>query len=114
MSEALHDDVLQAAGVDIQHHFVADEVYLKRAQIVAGTSLGKHTHPFDHASALVLGTVLLEVEGCASREVTGPAMLLIQAWKSHRITALTDVVWHCIHITSDTDSDSVDATILKG
>lgn len=110
---SLSDDVLQKAGVDISHHWVEDEVYLKRTLIKAGVVLGKHMHPFDHASALVSGTVSLCVDG-ETRDVTGPAMLLIQAGKDHAITAVTDVVWHCIHITSDTDPESVDATILKG
>jgi quercetin dioxygenase-like cupin family protein len=109
----LTDDQLAAAGVDIEHHFIADEVYSKRTSIKAGASLGKHTHPFDHASALISGTVLLVVNG-VKREITGPRMLLIEANKEHAIHALTDVVWHCLHITSDTDPASVDATILKG
>ena len=106
-------DVLAAAGVDITHHFVTDEVYSKRAHVKAGSQLVQHIHPYDHAAALVSGTVRLQVDGL-SRTVTGPRMLLITAGRAHQITALTDVVWHCLHITADTDPMTVDATILKG
>ena len=105
-------DVLAAHGVDVSHHWVADELYSKRTTVRAGASLAKHVHPFDHASALIRGTVALDVDG-TRREVTGPAMLLIEAGKVHAITALTDVVWHCLHITDDTDPLTVDSTILK-
>ena len=115
MSDAVEatPDALTAAGVDITHHFVTDEVYSKRAHVKAGCRLVQHIHPYDHAAALVSGTVLLEV-GDQAREVTGPEMLLIAAGRAHGITALTDVVWHCLHITADTDPMTVDATILKG
>ena len=111
---ALKDDVLLCNGVGIEHHFVADEVYLKRADIAAGTLLGKHSHPMDHASALVKGTVLLKIDDRPVRYISAPAMILIKAGQEHSIEAVTDVVWHCIHITSATDPESVDATILKG
>lgn len=97
--------------IDITHHWVADEVYSKRTRIAAGLKLTQHIHPYDHASALVSGTVLLEVDG-ERREITGPAMMMIEAGKEHSVTALTDVVWHCIHITDDTDPETVDQSIL--
>ena len=97
--------------IDITHHWVAEEVYSKRTHIAAGLKLTQHVHPYDHASALVSGAVLLEVDG-EKREITGPAMLMIEAGKEHSVTALTDVVWHCIHITDDTDPETVDQSIL--
>lgn len=99
--------------VDIQHHWIADEVYSKRTRIPAGVMLTQHIHPYDHASALVSGRVLLAVDGIES-EICGPAMLIIEAGKVHSVTAITDVVWHCIHITDDTDPDTVDKSILDG
>ena len=115
MSDAVEatPDALTAAGVDITHHFIVGEVYSKRAHVKAGCRLVQHIHPYDHAAALVSGTVRLVVDG-RSRFVVGPAMLLITAGRAHGITALTDVVWHCLHITADTDPVTVDATILKG
>ena len=106
-------DALEGMGVGIEHHFIAGEVYSKRAVVKAGCRLVQHIHPYDHAAALVSGTVHLLVDG-RSKFVVGPAMLLIAAGRAHGITALTDVVWHCLHITADTDPMTVDATILKG
>lgn len=100
-------------GVEITHHFVSDEVYSKRTHIPAGLKLTQHIHPYDHASALISGTVLLEVDG-VGREVTGPSMLMIEAGKAHSVTALTNAVWHCMHITAETDCESVDESILAG
>jgi quercetin dioxygenase-like cupin family protein len=99
-------------GVDLSHHFVADEVYSKRTVVPAGVQLAKHTHPYDHASALVRGTVRLTIDG-ASREVSGPKMLLIAAGTAHSIEALTPVVWHCIHITDETDPERIDAVLME-
>jgi quercetin dioxygenase-like cupin family protein len=102
---------MQELGVAIKHHF-AGGLYSKETVIPAGVKLTQHVHPYDHASALVSGKVLLEVDGIC-REVTGPAMLMIEAGKAHGVTALTDVVWHCIHITKDADPETVDQSILK-
>lgn len=103
---------LTRLGVDVTHHFVADEVYLKRSVIRAGAVLAKHTHDYDHASALVRGTVRLVVDGVA-REVTGPKMLLIEAGKAHSITSVTPVIWHCIHITDETDPERIDDALVS-
>jgi quercetin dioxygenase-like cupin family protein len=102
---------MELSDLDISHHFVEGEVYSKRVRIPAGVKLTQHVHPYDHASALVSGTVLVEVEGI-SYEVTGPSMLMIEAGKEHSVTAITDAVWHCIHITDDTDPETVDESIL--
>lgn len=103
---------LAAADVEIEHHFVADEVYLKRTIIHrAGIDLTQHAHLYDHASALVKGAVRLCVEG-TSCDITAPRMLLIEAGKRHSLITLTPTVWHCIHITSETDPAKVDAGLI--
>lgn len=103
---------MQLADLDITHHWVSEEVYSKRTFVPAGLKLTQHVHPYDHASALVKGTVLLEVDG-VERQIEAPAMLMIEAGKAHSVTALTDVVWHCLHITGDTDPETVDHSILS-
>ena len=49
MSDAVEatPDAMAAAGVDITHHFVTDEVYSKRAHVKAGCRLVQHIHPYD-------------------------------------------------------------------
>lgn len=104
----------ESLGIDVSHNWVADEVYSKRVTVPAGRKLTQHVHPHDHASALVRGTVVIEVDG-VTREITGPAMLMIQAGKEHSITALTDVVWHCLWLVSfSEDPEEIDRRILLG
>lgn len=107
---SLNDD-FGGLDVTVTHHWVEGEVYSKRTEFAAGVVLGQHAHKYDHASALVRGTVRLEVDG-ETRTVTGPKILLIEAGKQHRITSLTPVVWHCIHIASEGDPDSIDAGLI--
>jgi len=102
---------LKLSSLAIGHYWVADEVYSKRTEIPAGVKLTQHDHPYDHASALVSGHVVVEVGG-VKRELHGPAMLMIEAGKTHSVTAITDAVWHCLHICADTDPKTVDQTIL--
>lgn len=98
---------------NVSHHFVNGEVYSKRIEIPAGTVLTQHSHPYAHASALVSGKCLLD-DGCNMIQLHGPAMVMIDAHKRHSVTAITPCVWHCIHVTSDTDPETVDETILSG
>lgn len=108
---AVSAEELAAIGVDVSHHFVADEVYSKRTFIPAGASLTKHSHTYDHASGLVRGKVVLTVDGVAS-EIEGSKMLLIKAGSTHSIRAITDSVWHCIHLTGETDPSKVDGVLM--
>jgi quercetin dioxygenase-like cupin family protein len=104
-------DQLAAAGVGITHHF-AGGVYAKETHIPAGTRLAKHSHPsFDHLSALMLGSVVVDVDG-KRRLYDAPAMLTIKAGKEHEVTAVTDAVWACIHATEETDPEKVDAGLI--
>lgn len=105
------DEQLRCAGVGISHHF-GGGVYAKETAIPAGASLQQHAHPFEHLSWLSSGTVMVEVED-EGEIVTGPRMLTIAAGKRHRVTALTDALWLCIHATEETDPAAVDAAILN-
>lgn len=98
--------------LDIRHHF-GGGAYAKQTSIPAGLVLTQHVHPYDHLSILASGRVLLDVDGDIS-EINAPACLTIAAGKRHAVTALTEVVWFCVHATDDTDPLTVDATILSG
>lgn len=103
---------MNLSELDITHHWVSEEVYSKRTVIPAGVRLTQHVHPYDHASALVSGTVVLEVDG-AEETFTGPAMLMVKAGRQHSVTAVTEAVWHCIHITDETDPEKVDEVLTR-
>jgi hypothetical protein len=99
-----------APDVLITHHFVGG-VYAKETHIPAGMKLTQHVHAFDHLSALMKGDVIVTVDGLSERH-SGPALLPIRAGKAHEVTALSDVVWACIHATDETDPDKIDEALI--
>ena len=105
-------DTLERHGVHVAHHF-GGGVYAKETVIPAGVELAQHAHPHDHLSILSRGRVLLEA-GDERREIGAPACLTLKAGVPHKVTALTDVLWYCIHATEETDPAKVDTSILTG
>ena len=92
-------------------HFFGGKVYLKETRVPAGQVLVQHKHLFDHLSYLVLGSVLVMVDG-QTRQVDAPACLNIEAGKHHGVCALTEAVWLCIHSTSVNDPEHVDEVLI--
>lgn len=88
----------------IKHHFSAGGVYAREQTLNAGQEVEKHTHDYDHLSYLGAGRALVEVAG-ELRVIDGPCMLEIKAGKKHRIQALTDITWLCIHSEAIADPD---------
>ena len=88
----------------IKHHFSAGGVYVREQTLEAGREVEKHVHDYDHLSYLGAGSALVEVDG--EMEVHhAPCMLEIKAGKKHRIQALTDITWLCIHSEAIADPD---------
>lgn len=102
---------LDEAGVTIAHHFVGG-LYAKETFIPAGVRLPKHVHAFDHMSVLMKGSVVVDVDG-DRRLHDAPALLVIKAGKAHEVTAVTDVVWACLHATDETDPDRIDEVLIE-
>lgn len=96
-------------GVEIVHHFVGG-LYCKETHIPAGVELTQHVHPFDHLSVLAKGKVAVLVDGVESI-YQAPAFLTIKGGSAHKVTALTDVTWGCLHATDCTDPDKVDEVL---
>ncbi|QQK03846.1 hypothetical protein JFN94_06700 [Burkholderia anthina] len=94
----------------IEHYF-SSGVYAKRMNLPAGHYAETHSHVYDHMSILACGRVLITLDGNV-REYDGPAVVEIKAGKMHRIEALTDSVWFCVHATSETDPEKVDAVLI--
>ena len=90
----------------IKHHFSAGGVYAREQTLKAGEEVTKHVHDYDHLSYLASGSATLEVEGELSA-LHGPCMLEVKAGKEHRIQAITDIVWLCIHSESVADPGTV-------
>lgn len=104
------NDQLEAAGVDLIHHFVGG-VYAKETHIPAGVVLTQHAHEFDHLSALMKGMCVVEVNGKRHAH-SAPELLTIKAHAVHSVTAVTDCVWACIHATTETDPEKVDGGLI--
>lgn len=94
----------------IKHHFSGRE-YAKEALIRKGFCAEQHVHEYDHLS-IYAGNFLVEVDG-EKQEYKGVGCITIAAGKVHKVTALEDSVWFCVHATNETDSAKVDDVILK-
>lgn len=95
----------------VVHHFAAG-VYAKQMTLPAGHFAVKHTHNYDHLSILAQGEVVVIVD----EEVTyyeAPACISIKAGQEHRIEAIEDAVWFCIHASDETDSDKIDEVLIR-
>jgi quercetin dioxygenase-like cupin family protein len=79
---------------------IAGQTYLGEYRIPAGIFLEKHKHCFDHLSYLASGNAVLEIDG-ESQEIEAPSCVTVEAGKLHKVTAITDTVWLCIHSLGD-------------
>jgi mannose-6-phosphate isomerase-like protein (cupin superfamily) len=105
------DQQFEAHGVTVAHHF-GDHEYAKETIIPAGVWLAQHEHEYSHLSVLAQGLARVYVDG-ACTEHKGPVCMLIPAGKSHRVEAITDVVWYCLSGTDLKDPDLIDAHTKK-
>lgn len=92
-------------------HFFTEGVYARKMEIQAGTQVPTHKHVYDHLSILAKGRVRVAV-GPIIQEYVAPAMIEIKKDMSHKITALEDSVWFCIHATTATDIESLEQTVI--
>lgn len=98
--------------VKVEHVFCGG-IYAKKTMIPAGVVLSQHEHNFDHLSILSKGRVRVTVDN-VSKEAKAGDYLEIVAGKSHKVEALSDTVWFCIHATDCVDADEIDKTLIKG
>jgi len=93
------------------HHFAAG-VYAREQELRAGQTVETHAHKYDHLSIMVGGPVLVECDGVGTR-YDKHACILIKAEVKHRITAVGDSVWFCVHGTEETDLAKIDEALIK-
>jgi quercetin dioxygenase-like cupin family protein len=92
--------------LQVQHYFAAG-LYAKQMTINVGTCVKGHVHLFDHMSILAKGSVMVYLDGDATR-YDAPAVVTIKQGKCHSIHPITDSVWYCLHATDLTDPDEID------
>jgi len=103
---------MSAFEVDLQivHHF-SSGVYARQMTLPAGHFAVTHAHDYDHLSILASGRAVVETEG-ETVEYIAPACIEIKAGINHKVMALEDVVWFCIHATDETDESKIDEVLL--
>lgn len=94
-----------------QHHF-SDGLYAKQMTLDKGHYAESHKHNYDHLSILAKGHVIVIADG-VSTEYVAPACINIKKDVTHEIHALDDVIWYCIHATSETDITKIDEVLIK-
>lgn len=89
------NETLRALGGEVGI-YSAGGVVAKVFGVPANTQIEQHVHSYDHLSILISGKVHVIVDGKHS-EMTGPALITIEAGKKHTIIAETPALWACIH-----------------
>jgi quercetin dioxygenase-like cupin family protein len=87
-------------------HYFSGGAYVREQTLAEGLEVEKHEHDYDHVSYLCAGRALLDVDG-ELEYLTGPCAILIKAGCRHRIAALTDITWLCIHAESVADPETI-------
>lgn len=96
----------------IIHHF-SDGLYAKEMTLPKGYEACTHSHAFSHLSILAKGRVIVETDD-KMQEFSAPSCIEIKAHVHHRIEALEDAKWFCIHATEETDVSKIDEVLIKG
>lgn len=94
----------------IKHHFSAG-VYVREMTLAKGHYALSHAHKYDHMSILSSGKAIVTVQG-EEKEYVAPSCIEIKAGEIHKIVALEDVVWFCIHATEETSIDNIDEVLI--
>jgi quercetin dioxygenase-like cupin family protein len=94
-------------GIDLQvEHVFSTGVYAKRMVIPQGYEAFSHAHAYDHISILAQGVALVTTDDTEQVYEQG-SCITIKAGVHHRIQALEDVVWFCIHAAAEGEIDVV-------
>lgn len=96
---------------DVKHFFSAG-VYIKQMRLESGNHVLTHEHNFDHFGLLGKGSAIVDIDG-NSTVYNAPCPIEIKAGLKHKITAVTDIDWFCIHATDVTDPEKIDQVLIK-
>jgi len=102
---------IEVKDLYVRHHF-GGGVYTKETYVPAGYVLVQHKHLYEHLSVLAKGRAIVSKSAELSRLIEGPTVIVIEAGIHHRVQAVTDCVWLCIHATEATDPKEIDETLI--
>lgn len=98
-----------------KHHFPTEgnKVYIREMHVLAQGQVVTHRHRYEHYSILAQGEAVVEIEG-DKQVLVGPVVISIPAHAHHRIKAITDISWFCIHGTDEDDESKIDEVLIEG
>ena len=96
--------------LQIEHYF-SGGTYAKRMILKGGASISTHKHNFNHMSILAQGTAKVTIDE-ESQLYFAPAVIEIKAGKAHKIEAIIECHWYCIHATDIADPDLIDEELI--
>lgn len=96
----------------VVHYFPTEgnPVYLRKMSAPSGFVIGSHKHAYEHYSILVSGYAKAEVGDRTWFYHAGDVMT-VPAGVEHKITALSDIVWFCVHGTTETEN--IDEVLIE-
>ncbi len=105
---------LPEVDTNIKHHF-SDNTYAKEMTLPKGCVAMSHKHSYSHLSCLAQGECILTIIDNGVEVKTNhkaPDMIEIRADIEHQIEAVEDIVWYCIHGTTEKDVDKIDEVAI--
>ena len=82
---------------DVSTDFRGAGLLAKHIPLKAGQCVIKHKHDYAHLSVLLSGIVTVETDE-STHQLEAPTSIVIKAGLHHKLTALTDSLWMCIHV----------------
>lgn len=100
----------------VVYHFPTpgNPVCMVQMRAGAGQVIGSHRHAHEHYSILAKGSVMVHIDGAPDKVYTAGDVMIVPSHVEHRITALSDIMWFCIHGTDETDESKIDRVLIEG
>lgn len=95
---------------DVHHHF-APGVYLRELRIPAGAVLTGKIHRTEHLNILAQGEISVMTEHGVQR-LTAPCVIKSSPGIKRAGFAHSDVVWICVHPTTETDLHKLEEQLI--
>jgi quercetin dioxygenase-like cupin family protein len=81
---------------DVSINYRGAGIHVKEVVLKEGMEVIKHSHPYDHLSILVYGSVTVTTDDF-KMDLEGPTSIVIRANLNHAVMAHSDSLWMCIH-----------------
>jgi quercetin dioxygenase-like cupin family protein len=94
---------LEHKNLKIGTDFTGAGLHVKLTELKKGMKLVQHKHTYDHLSLLLSGRVIvhLDTDAIVIDASATPRSMVIEAGRIHRVTAITDACWLCVHHDSE-------------